>query len=100
MENLNNVERAVKSVLEWYRLIELQRPILKVCIDKNPEETLFHFLKRFENYESLLPIEKVKGKINARNHPHMEFSFIKEHCHKDIVQELETFCCLHGYILN
>ncbi|MCM3735099.1 hypothetical protein M3215_04530 [Bacillus cytotoxicus] len=97
LEGLNRVEVAVKSVLDWYKKIELQRPNLKVCIDKNPEEKLFYFLKRFENKESLLPVEKIEKKVNARNHPDLTFSFIKENCNKDIVLELENFCNLYEY---
>ncbi|WP_028402602.1 sulfotransferase family protein [Ectobacillus panaciterrae] len=97
LEGLNRVEVAVKSVLDWYKKIELQRPNLKVCIDKNPEEKLFYFLKRFENKESLLPVEKIERKVNARNHPDLTFSFIKANCNKDIVLELENFCNLYEY---
>lgn len=97
LDGLNKVEVAVKSVLDWYKIIELQRPNLIVCIDKNPEEKLFYFLKQFENKESLLPVEKIEEKVNARNHPELTFSFIKENCNKDIVLELENFCNLYEY---
>ena len=100
LEGLNQVEMAVKSVLEWYKRIELQRPILTVCIDKNPEDKLFNFLKRFENEEFLEPIKKIKGKVNVRNHPNLNFSFIKENCNKDIILELENFCNLYEYSMK
>ncbi|MDQ0200822.1 hypothetical protein [Neobacillus ginsengisoli] len=96
-EGLNKVEEAVKSVLEWYKLIEMQRPHLKLFIDKNPEEKLFHFLKRFDNKEGLLPIKKIKKKINARKHPDLSLSFIKENCGEELFSELIHFCGLYDY---
>ncbi|QNF28490.1 hypothetical protein [Metabacillus elymi] len=96
-DGLNEVEMAVKSVLEWYKRIELQRPILKVCIDKNPEEKLFYFLKRFENKELIFQNVKIKEKVNARSHPDMDYSFLKANCNKNLMSQLENLCELYEY---
>ncbi|MFD1038933.1 hypothetical protein ACFQ3N_11100 [Virgibacillus byunsanensis] len=97
LDGLNQVEMAVKSVLEWYRLIELQRPNFKVCIDKNPEREMYYFLRRFENISLQEPVTKITRKINPRNHTELTFSFIKKNCNKGLVLELENFCYLYGY---
>jgi hypothetical protein len=100
LEGLNREEMAVKSVLDWYKCIELQRPHLKICIDKNPEEKMFYFLKRFENINLEAPIPKIEGKVNPRNHANLDYTFLKERCDKSIMTEFENFCSLYGYELS
>jgi hypothetical protein len=98
LDGLNEIEMAVKSVLEWYKLIELQRPMHKICIDKNPEDQLLYFLRRYEG-KHVQPVQKNTGKVNARNHPDLTFSFMKENCRQDLLAELENFCLLYEYNL-
>lgn len=101
MEGLNDVEQTVKSVLGWYRLIEMQRPHLIIHVDRNPEEKMFYFLKRFENYDRLSePKPKLKKKINTRKHDKLTFSFLKENCRPELIEEFEDFCKLYGYKLK
>jgi hypothetical protein len=100
LEGLNDVEMAVNSVLEWYRRIEMQRPNLIICVDRDPEEKLYYFLKRFEHERSVTPVEKIPGKVNARSHPDLCFSYIEKHCRKEIVSNFVEFCLLYGYKLS
>jgi hypothetical protein len=99
-DGLNREEIAVKSVLDWYKIIELQRPHLKIFVDQNPEEQLFYFLKRHENIKLEEPIPKIEGKVNQRQHDQFNYSFLKERCNKELLEEFESFCKLYGYELD
>ena len=94
---LNQIEIAVKSVLDWYRYIERQRPHLILHIDKNPEDKLFHFLKRHENLPLQRPIPKITFKVNSRKHDRIDFETIQKECSEALVEELKNFCALYGY---
>jgi hypothetical protein len=96
---LNELEIAVQSVLEWYRLIELQRPNLVICIDKNPEDKMYHFLKRHENITLSEPITPINQSINSRQHERVDFQTLKANCREELVEQLINFCHLYGYEL-
>ncbi|UOQ84350.1 hypothetical protein [Gracilibacillus salinarum] len=98
VDGLNNIEVAVKSVLEWYRLIEKQRPHLKLRIDRDPEVKLHAFLRRFVDPETAT-IAKL-GKVNTRKHNELSLDAIIEHCNPALREELRAFCHLYEYRLS
>lgn len=93
---LTDLEIAVKSVLDWYKIIESQSPVLKIRVDREPELELHQFLTSVENRHMEAPVEKI-GRVNARVHPSMEFSVIADQCGYDLVNELKAFCDLYQY---
>lgn len=99
LEGLNEIEMAAKSVLEWYKLIELQKPNLHISIDKSPEKHLLQFLRKFEG-NKVQPVKEKIRKVNERSHPDITFSFIQANCNKDIVLELVNFCGLYNYDIS
>ena len=97
LEGLNKLEMTVKSVLEWYKIIELQKPNLKLYVDKAPEKVLSDFFKKIENRHRVAPTKKINNKVNARSHPPMNLSFIKDNCNQNLVDGFVNFCKINGY---
>lgn len=97
LEGINKLEMTVKSVLEWYKIIESQKPNLKLYVDKAPEKVLSDFFKKIENRHQVAPTKKINNKVNARSHPPMNLSFIKDNCNQNLVDEFVNFCKIHGY---
>ena len=94
---LNDIEKAVKSVLEWYKIIQNQNPELIIKVDDNPEKTVYYFLKYQLNENKKGLSNKLPTNINARSHVQLSYEDIKNKCNNQLVREYKFFCDFHGY---
>lgn len=98
MDGLNLVERAVKSVLGWYKIIEEQKPAVTIYVDKDPERTLCDFLNAVEGRHFEMP-PGATGVVNAREHPSLPYEVVAQHCQPELLREMQDFCQFHQYLI-
>lgn len=94
---LNDIEKAVKSVLEWYKIIQWQGPELFIKVDDKPEDTLYYYLKYQLEENIELSSQRLPTNINTRKHPKLNYEDIKDHCNNDLLIEYKLFCTFYGY---
>ena len=94
---LNDIEKAVKSILEWYKIIQYQNPELILKVDNNPEETLYYYLRYQLKENTKAPTNKLPTNINARRHAQLSYQDITNKCNNQLVKEYKFFCDFYGY---
>ncbi|SNY05901.1 hypothetical protein SAMN06265827_101172 [Orenia metallireducens] len=94
---LNEIEKAVKSVLGWYKIIQAQNPELILKVDANPEQTLYYYLRYQLEEDVEFPLETLPTNVNARKHSKLSYEEIKKNCTQELIIEYRFFCDFYGY---